>query len=144
MHLERPAAYSAIGAAGASLWYRWRPTEKLYRAELPARARGAPRAACATALQAQPVCQRQKRVRRTLWTSLAHGCRHPGAFPSHEEAEAWLAKPAVPPRKHPVYAVKEPPLRLGSVAVVHNSFGARQTQPSKRLEVAALDAEGDS
>ena len=56
---------------------------------------------------------------------------HPGAFPSHEEAEAWLAKPAVPPRKHPVYAVKEPPLRLGSVAVVHNSFGARQTQPSK-------------
>ena len=85
-----------------------------------------------------------KTVRRPLWTSLAHGCRHPGAFPSHEEAEAWLAKPAVPPRKHPVYAVKEPPLRLGSVAVVHNSFGARQTQPSKRLEVAALDAEGDS
>ena len=88
-----------------------------------------------------------KTVRRTLWTSPAHGCRHPGAFPSHKEAEAWLAKGrclAPEPRKHPVYAVKELPLRLGSVAVVHNSFGARQTQPSKRLEVAALDAEGDS
>ena len=35
-----PPAYSALGAAGASLWYRWRPTEKVCRARLPARRGG--------------------------------------------------------------------------------------------------------
>ena len=116
------------GETGASLWYRWRPTEKLYRAELPARARGAPRAACATALQAQPVCPRQKRCVDPLVGLAPRAC---ACHPSHEE-RSLACKPAVPPRE----ACRSK--RTTACGRSERHLCARQTQPSKRLEVAAL------
>ena len=114
----------APGAAGASLWYRWRPTEKVCRARLPARRGG--RVARLRRASKQFGSKGKIAARGTLRRSLYTAVGVPEHSSITKKRSFRLKAAVLRPASIALHVVDALLLRLRSVAVEHK--GARNSR----------------